>query len=118
VIRINVKEAEGHLGQLIEEAAAGQEVVITRPDGFTVQLVPLTSEDGTNPKPGKTVGHALDRFLGTWTAEEEAEFLGAVEVFGGTFARSRPSWGIPARLGAGRGAQMGGRRTWRGVGFP
>jgi hypothetical protein len=33
------------------------------------------------PGTGKKVGHALDRFMGTWTAEEEAEFLKAVEVF-------------------------------------
>lgn len=31
--------------------------------------------------PEKTIGHALDRFIGTWTAEEEAEVLEAIEVF-------------------------------------
>ena len=34
-----------------------------------------------NLAPTKTVGHALDRFIGTWTAEEEAELLQAVEIF-------------------------------------
>jgi hypothetical protein len=63
VIKINVQEA------------------LTGPDGFAVRLVPVCSEAGEDPEPGKTVGHALDRFLGTWTAEEEAELLGAVEVF-------------------------------------
>lgn len=29
MIKVSLKEAEGHLGELIEEAAAGQEVVIT-----------------------------------------------------------------------------------------
>jgi hypothetical protein len=40
--------------------------------------VPVPQEE---PRTVKKVGHALDRFMGTWTAEEEAEFLKAVEVF-------------------------------------
>jgi hypothetical protein len=40
--------------------------------------VPVLQEE---PRTGKKVGHALDRFIGTWTAEEDAEFLKAVEVF-------------------------------------
>jgi len=27
------------------------------------------------------IGHELDRFIGTWSAEQEAELLAAVEVF-------------------------------------
>jgi hypothetical protein len=34
--------------------------------------------DTTHPK---AIGHALDRFIGTWSAEQEAEVLKAVEVF-------------------------------------
>lgn len=29
----------------------------------------------------KVVGHALDRFIGTWSAEQEAEILKATQVF-------------------------------------
>ena len=29
----------------------------------------------------KTIGHSLDRFVGKWSAEQEAELLKAVEVF-------------------------------------
>lgn len=47
--KISLKEAEGHLEELIEAP--------------------------------KTVGHSLDRFIGTWSAEEESEFLQAVEIF-------------------------------------
>jgi len=87
VIKMDLAEAAGHLGQLIEEAAAGKEVVITGRTGRTVRLVPLSSGASERPErqatasSGKTVGHALDRFIGTWTAEEEAELLEAVEVF-------------------------------------
>jgi len=81
VIKVHLKDAEGHLGQLIEEAASGEEVVIMSQDGFTVRLVPLADEAGAEPGISRTVGHALDRFIGTWTAEEEAELLTAVEVF-------------------------------------
>ncbi|HSF38411.1 MAG TPA: hypothetical protein VLT87_01385 [Thermoanaerobaculia bacterium] len=31
--------------------------------------------------PPKRIGHALDRFIGTWSAEQAAEVLKAVEVF-------------------------------------
>ncbi|HKV12215.1 MAG TPA: type II toxin-antitoxin system prevent-host-death family antitoxin [Thermoanaerobaculia bacterium] len=84
---MNVKDAEGHLGQLIEEAAAGQEVVITGNGGPSVRLVPLFEEEDETRRPPehadppKRVGHALDRFIGTWSAEQEAEVLKAIEVF-------------------------------------
>ncbi len=85
MIKVSLKEAEAHLGQLIEKAAAGQEVVVTGNGGSTVRLVALAQEeeDEQSPsnQPAKTVGRALDRFIGTWTAEQEAELLQAVEVF-------------------------------------
>jgi len=81
VIKVNLQEAEGHLEQLIEEASAGQEVVITA-GSSTVRLVPLSGEGREGGKAGaKRVGHALDRFIGTWSPEQEAELLQAVEVF-------------------------------------
>ena len=84
MIRVSLKEAEAHLGELIEEAAAGQEVVITSDGGPTVRLtlVPY-SEHGNQGsyEPSKAVGRALDRFIGTWSAEQEAEVLKAVKIF-------------------------------------
>jgi hypothetical protein len=53
MIRVNLKEAEGHLGELSQD---------TR-------------------QPTRTVGTALDHFIGTWSAEQEAEVLKAVEIF-------------------------------------
>jgi len=80
MIRVSLQEAEEHLGELISEAVAGQDVVITSVNGPAVrlQLVPQSEID---EKPVKTIGHALDRFIGTWSAEQEAELLEAVEIF-------------------------------------
>ena len=81
MIKVSLQEAEGHLGELIEEVAAGQEVVITSGGGRTVRLtlVPQREQEAQNsPKP---VGRTLDRFIGTWSAEQEAEVLKAVEIF-------------------------------------
>jgi prevent-host-death family protein len=84
MIKVSLKEAEGHLGELIEEAAAGQEVVITSDGGPAVRLmlVPQREQEGQGSyEPPKAVGQALDRFIGTWSAEQEAEVLKAIEIF-------------------------------------
>ena len=86
-MRVSLKDAEGHLGELIERAAAGGDVVITGGRGATVRLVPLPKEAEPRDEPKATapatkmIGHSLDRFVGTWSAEQEAELLKAVEVF-------------------------------------
>lgn len=82
MIKVSLKEAEGHLGELIEEAAAGQDVVITSAGGPTVRLILVPQEEheeGAYESP--RVGPGLDRFIGTWSAEQEAEVLKAVEIF-------------------------------------
>jgi prevent-host-death family protein len=84
MIKISLKEAEGHLGELIEEAASGQEIVITSASGPAVRLMLVHPEEQADREahaPSKTVGHALDRFIGTWSVEQEAEVLKAVEIF-------------------------------------
>ena len=83
MIKVSLKEAEGRLSALIEEVAAGQEVVIASASGPAVRLTLVTPREeaqGTH-EPSKTVGHALDRFIGTWSAEQEAEVLKAIEIF-------------------------------------
>ena len=84
MIKVCLKEAEGHLGELIEEVASGQEVVITSAGGPAVRLMLVPQEEqedrGRYESP-KTIGHALDRFIGTWSVEQEAEVLKAVEIF-------------------------------------
>jgi len=84
MIRVSLEEAEAHLGELIEEAAAGQEVVITSTGGQTVRLTLVRQEgqeDRGTDEPSTAIGHALDRFIGTWSAEQAAEVLKAVEIF-------------------------------------
>jgi len=45
-------------------------------------LVPRKQQDTQDSlDSSKTVEHALDRFIGTWSAEQEAEVLKAVEGF-------------------------------------
>lgn len=81
MIRVNLKEAEGHLGDLIEEVAAGEEVVITSDGGPAVRLMLVPQEGQDTRQPTRTVGTALDHFIGTWSAEQEAEVLQAIEIF-------------------------------------
>jgi hypothetical protein len=46
-----------------------------------LMLVPQPEEEQGTHMPPRVVGQALDRFIGTWAAEQEAEVLEAVEFF-------------------------------------
>ncbi|HYX17045.1 MAG TPA: type II toxin-antitoxin system Phd/YefM family antitoxin [Nostoc sp.] len=52
--QVNLKEAETRLAELIEEAAGGEEVIITRNDGTSFKIVPLNVE--LRPKFGSARG--------------------------------------------------------------
>jgi prevent-host-death family protein len=84
MIKVNLKEAKGDLEHLVDEAADGEEVIITRGDGARFRIVPwpeAASRPSTSePLPG-VIGNSLDRYIGVWSAEEEAEFLKSIEVF-------------------------------------
>jgi antitoxin (DNA-binding transcriptional repressor) of toxin-antitoxin stability system/DNA-binding XRE family transcriptional regulator len=82
MIEIDLHDAQGKLEQLIEEAAAGNEVVITCASGAAVRLVVVSNDTSEVPKtPSQPIGHGLDRFIGTWSAEQAAEVLREIEVF-------------------------------------
>ncbi|WP_414512221.1 type II toxin-antitoxin system Phd/YefM family antitoxin [Nostoc sp. PCC 9305] len=49
--QVNLKEAETRLAELIEEAAAGEEVIIMRNDGTSFKIVPLNGVE-VRPKFG------------------------------------------------------------------
>lgn len=51
--KIDVKEAEGRLAELIAEAAEGEEVVITRSDGASFKITPVARP---HPKFGSARG--------------------------------------------------------------
>ena len=52
---VNLKEAEAQLAKLIEEAARGEDVVITRRDGTAFRIVPVKAETA-KPKFGSAKG--------------------------------------------------------------
>ncbi|HEV7671133.1 MAG TPA: hypothetical protein VGS22_21670 [Thermoanaerobaculia bacterium] len=83
MIRIQLKEAEPDLGRLLDEAASGEEVVIEGAHGTAVRLVPVPTKttDPEDEESHQPIGHALDRYIGTWSTEQEAEVLQAVEIF-------------------------------------
>ena len=84
MIKVNLKEAEGDLEHLVDEAAGGEEVIITRRDGARFRIValpPTVTDPAAAKNEPKVIGNSLDRFIGIWSAEEEAEFLKAIEVF-------------------------------------
>lgn len=51
--KVDLREAEGRLAELIAEAADGEEVVITRSDGASFKIVPVV---GSRPKFGSARG--------------------------------------------------------------
>jgi prevent-host-death family protein len=51
--KVDVKEAEGRLAELISEVVRGEEVIITRSDGTSFKLVPVTE---LRPKFGSAKG--------------------------------------------------------------
>jgi prevent-host-death family protein len=82
MIEVKLRDAEGHLEELMEEAAAGEEVVITSASGSAVRLVALPKDERVeSTTSSKVIGHALNRFIGTWSEEQAAELLQAIEVF-------------------------------------
>ena len=82
MIEVKLTDAESRLGELIAEAAAGEEVTITSASGSAVRLVALPQAEQYGPAPSATViGHALDRFIGTLSPAQAAEILRSIEVF-------------------------------------
>ncbi|PSB17419.1 prevent-host-death protein [filamentous cyanobacterium CCP1] len=53
--QVDLKEAEAHLAELIDEVAGGEEVVIIRSDGASFKIVPIRSVEAV-PKFGSAKG--------------------------------------------------------------
>lgn len=67
-----------------EPETVAEEVVITSDDSTAVRLMLVLQAGRENQdarQPTRTVGTALDHFMGIWPAEQEAEVLKAIEVF-------------------------------------
>jgi prevent-host-death family protein len=54
---VNVAEAKAHLSELVERAAAGEEIVVARAGKPRARLVPLRDADAGLRVPGKRVGN-------------------------------------------------------------
>ena len=57
--KVDLKEAERRLAELIEEAASGEEVVIERGDGATFRIVPIVSKGVSSTARGEKMAEAL-----------------------------------------------------------
>ena len=53
--KINLKEAETRLAEIIEEAAKGEEIIIIRNDGLSFKILPITEKEPF-PKFGSAKG--------------------------------------------------------------
>jgi antitoxin (DNA-binding transcriptional repressor) of toxin-antitoxin stability system len=59
-VRVAVQDAGGKLPALVDQALAGQEVVLTSGDQPVVRLVPVTPTGTTQPMVGSAKGIVLD----------------------------------------------------------
>jgi len=84
MIKVDLKAAKGDLEHLVDEAAEGEEVIITRGDGARFRIMPWPEAarhpGAPTPLPG-VIGNSLDRYIGVWSADEEAEFRKSIEAF-------------------------------------
>ena len=61
-IIVNVHEAKTHLSRLLEQAHAGQEIILAKAGKPYARLVPL-AEDPARRKPGRLAGRVDDAFF-------------------------------------------------------
>jgi prevent-host-death family protein len=54
--QINIHEAKTHLSRLVEEAAAGEEIVIAKAGKPVARLMPMPEQEARNRKPGMFEG--------------------------------------------------------------
>jgi len=83
---IGVETLKARLSEYLERAREGERILISAHGQSIAVLSPIeVGESAGQGSPGAAeaskVGHTLDRFIGTWSAEQEAEVLEAVEVF-------------------------------------
>jgi len=64
--KIDFKDAQGRLDQLIEEAAAGEHVVIRGPRGSAVQLVPLLEGPIEVSETAKRAWRLVESGIASW----------------------------------------------------
>ncbi len=70
---VNIHEAKTHLSRLVEEAAAGTEIVIAKAGKPMVRLVPVTSLEG--PRELGLLAGRVRESEGWWAPDPEIESL-------------------------------------------
>ena len=72
-LTVNVHEAKTQFSRLLEQAHAGQEIILAKAGKPYARLVPLAPDAGTARKPGRLAGKRLpDAFLDPLPPEELA----------------------------------------------
>ena len=72
-LTVNVHEAKTQFSRLLEQAHAGQEIILAKAGQPYARLVPLAPDAGTARKPGRLAGKRLpDAFLDPLPPEELA----------------------------------------------
>jgi prevent-host-death family protein len=76
-VSVNVYEAKTHLSQLLDRAAAGEEIVIARAGRPVARLVALSDASSRRRVPGAWRGQvSIGDDFDEWPAEIEAAFRG------------------------------------------
>lgn len=78
--KVDLAEVENQLRSLLDEASHDH-VEVRLPDGSRFLITRVLPPSEPQPAQEQRIGDAFDDLIGTWTAEQEREFLEAVEVF-------------------------------------
>lgn len=68
-IIVNVHEAKTHLSRLLEQAHAGQEIILAKAGKPYARLMPLASEPA-NRQPGRLAGRVSESFFDPLPVDE------------------------------------------------
>lgn len=71
MLTVNVHEAKTHFSRLLEQAHAGQEIILAKAGKPYARLVPLAPSPGRR-QPGRLVGRVCDAFFESLPEEELA----------------------------------------------
>lgn len=74
-VMINVHEAKTHFSRLLEQAHAGQEIVLAKAGKPYARLMPLSPNRGKR-QPGRLAGQVGDAFFDALPEEELASWEG------------------------------------------
>lgn len=74
-IIVNVQEAKTHLSRLMEQAHAGQEIILAKSGKPYARLVPLATET-SDRRPGRIIGRLGDAFFEPLPEDEQKAWEG------------------------------------------